>query len=278
MSSAPSDYDPTETLVGVSGKTPKTPHRTFMPVANHLTISAVDLLKVEAGVEATDPALRSNRSMSQDNPDGNNGSVECLSCDRAFSTQAGMKKHHAQIHGESIAGIEKVCETCGDTFRVRQSRAETARFCSDSCKYGARFYCLVPCSNCGEETPKQQWYLENHDNQFCDQACLGEWLSKNFHGENHAQWEGGSENYGPGWTETKKDSVRERDGNECRRCGIGREDHLDTYGRDLNVHHVVPARKIDDPEERHALANLVTLCQSCHPHVEQSAKEEGVAD
>lgn len=244
-----------------------------MQVATNINVSADRLVRTEAGAGGTDPALRSNRSMSEDDPDGKNSSVDCPSCDRTFPSARSMKGHHVQVHGESIAGVEKTCETCGDSFRVRPSRATSARFCSDACKYGTEFYCLVPCSNCGVEVPKQRWYLESHDNQFCSQACYGEWRGETFVGEAHPQWTGGEFTYGPGWTESKKEAVRERDGHRCQRCGMDSDTHLATYGRKLDVHHIVPAREIDDPEERHSMENLVTLCQSCHPLIEQSSSE-----
>jgi predicted HNH restriction endonuclease len=53
---------------------------------------------------------------------------------------------------------------------------------------------------------------------------------------------------------------------------MGEEDHLEEYGRRLDVHHITPAREIDDPDERNAMDNLITLCRGgCHHTWEQMA-------
>lgn len=54
--------------------------------------------------------------------------------------------------------------------------------------------------------------------------------------------------------------ARERD-EECLRCGINPD-------RTLSVHHIIPVRAFDDPENAHFLENLITLCRSCHRKVE----------
>lgn len=50
-----------------------------------------------------------------------------------------------------------------------------------------------------------------------------------------------------------RDSVLERDGHACTRCGSGAA---------LHAHHVV--RWADDPSQRLLIDNGVTLCQPCH--------------
>jgi uncharacterized protein YjcR len=91
-------------------------------------------------------------------------------------------------------------------------------------------------------------------------------------GEAHHSWRGGqSYNYGPGWNDRKKRLVRERDQYECQRCGISNNTHMENHGQQLHVHHIVPARYIDDPYERNAKSNLVTLCRTCHFKSEQMA-------
>jgi len=41
-------------------------------------------------------------------------------------------------------------------------------------------------------------------------------------------------------------------------------DHTDEFGEKLHVHHIIPARQIDDPEERNGMNNLICLCRRCH--------------
>ena len=45
---------------------------------------------------------------------------------------------------------------------------------------------------------------------------------KDSSGENHNNWKGGisREPYGLGWTNTLKESIRERDGHQCQQCEI----------------------------------------------------------
>jgi DNA-binding CsgD family transcriptional regulator/transposase-like protein/5-methylcytosine-specific restriction endonuclease McrA len=70
--------------------------------------------------------------------------------------------------------------------------------------------------------------------------------------------------YGSGWNESKRKAVRKRDGNQCVRCSMSNQEHINKWGNKLHVHHIEKARDIEDPEERNSKQNLVTLCQDCH--------------
>jgi 5-methylcytosine-specific restriction endonuclease McrA len=75
-------------------------------------------------------------------------------------------------------------------------------------------------------------------------------------------------NYGESW-ESISETVRSRDGNECRVCG---NTSNDIYFDKLPVHHIQPAREFDahkrnvdtDYDRMNELSNLVTLCTQCH--------------
>lgn len=90
-------------------------------------------------------------------------------------------------------------------------------------------------------------------------------------GEEHPQWRGGRFNYGRGWSESKRQSVRSRDDWECQSCGISNEEHVDDRGNALHVHHIVPRRQFTDAERANRADNLVTLCHSCHAMWEEMA-------
>jgi len=92
-------------------------------------------------------------------------------------------------------------------------------------------------------------------------------------GEDNPNWNGGKSRYGPGWNDTKRKKVRERDGRVCQagRCSVTEDEHLDKYGEKLHVHHLRKARDIDDPQERNAPGNLITLCRDCHSRWEKIA-------
>lgn len=66
-----------------------------------------------------------------------------------------------------------------------------------------------------------------------------------------------------GWNDVRE-QVLERDGYECRFCGMSDEEHNEKCGRSLDVHHVIP--RADGGEDR--TDNLVALCLSCHRTLE----------
>lgn len=77
--------------------------------------------------------------------------------------------------------------------------------------------------------------------------------------------------YGAGWNNETRRRIRERDGDECQACGMDNGSHLEQWGWSLEVHHIVPARHIEDPERRNADSNLTTLCRECHVKAERCA-------
>ena len=104
----------------------------------------------------------------------------------------------------------------------------------------------------------------------CHSRTVIEWMkrhgieSRNVSGANHPKWNGGEIPYGPGWNDSKRRQVRERDGYECADCGTTQAEHKAKYDQKLHVHHLIKARNIDDAEERNASENLLTLCRDCH--------------
>lgn len=66
-----------------------------------------------------------------------------------------------------------------------------------------------------------------------------------------------------GW-EAKREAALERDGYECRDCGIAESEYRDEHGRGLDVHHKTPVQEYDTHKQAHHLDNLVTLCRPCH--------------
>lgn len=83
-------------------------------------------------------------------------------------------------------------------------------------------------------------------------------------GEDHYAWkEGKVQYYGKTW-QKQRERALERDSYECKSCGVSAEEHKETIGVDLHVHHITPARDFDDHKERNKLSNLITLCAACH--------------
>ena len=112
-------------------------------------------------------------------------------------------------------------------------------------------------SECDVSADTIYLWMEKHDIERRDRGALS--------GEEHPCWRGGgSSKYGKGWNEMKKRRVRRRDGHRCQACATTQSEHEDKYGEKLHVHHLIKARDIDDPEERNAMENLITLCRDCH--------------
>lgn len=83
-------------------------------------------------------------------------------------------------------------------------------------------------------------------------------------GEMNSNWKGGYEPYyGKNWYKQRR-AARERDGYECVVCGMPDEEHESKFGWRLEVHHIVPVREFDEPEDANRLENLITLCRPHH--------------
>jgi 5-methylcytosine-specific restriction endonuclease McrA len=114
-----------------------------------------------------------------------------------------MKSHHAQAHGESIAGVTIVCDYCGEQAEKRQKKARNDHeFCSRDCYNnwqseelsgenshaweGRRL--TVECDWCGDSTEKHAVNYEKNERAFCTPSCHGEWISEHNTGENNPRF------------------------------------------------------------------------------------------
>jgi len=93
-------------------------------------------------------------------------------------------------------------------------------------------------------------------------------MSENQTGQNHPMYRGGETPYGDNWDRQRKIAL-ERDGECCQRCGTASE----KIGKELDVHHIKPRHQFDNPARANFLANLITLCESCHGTVENGDGE-----
>lgn len=214
--------------------------------------------------------------------------VECPTCSDSFDGQRSMKIHHKLSHGESIME-ELECDWCGSTFERMlhevSGKGSAGRFCSDTCETKWRKNQTGPdaggwsggmveveCDSCGQ---KDTYYPSKADGRrCCSFECWNELYSDEYSGENSPFWKENNEGrYGGSW-EQRREGIVERDGFECRKCGMSREDHRDVYGFDIHVHHIVPKRKFDQDIDAHKDENLVTLCAQCHYNVEKLSVAE----
>lgn len=132
--------------------------------------------------------------------DGKDSSVACPTCGDTFGSTQYMKVHHAQAHGESIAGVIVECDWCGDEIRKQPSNTDGNNYCSDDCYSNARSEQYsgdghprwnggketVVCEYCGDEYEVIKVRLD--ETRFCSQDCLHEWRSEHERGENHPNW------------------------------------------------------------------------------------------
>lgn len=128
-------------------------------------------------------------------------SVQCPTCGRDdFATETGMRSHHTQKHGESIAtghSLTKTeCDNCGKTIEKRPDKIENQQYtyCSNECQdthdelhsqiaEQQRNRILVECDNCGSELERTPWRVEQFHLQFCDNECKSEHHKENRNGD-----------------------------------------------------------------------------------------------
>lgn len=187
-------------------------------------------------------------------------------------------ENHPQWTRESVE-----CYWCGDGVELPKWKREAweRHFCSSECEgkwrsnervgedhhnYKPERHETTDCDYCGDEF---NYHLSKSEGIYCSYTCRA--LDKG--GEDHPRWSGGRIDYGEGWTEEKREKVRKRAGYECARCGKGQDETLEESNRKLHVHHIKPAKQVDDPEERNDVDNLAALCISCHASIETRSEE-----
>lgn len=174
------------------------------------------------------------------------------------------------------AGGKVNCEWCGvEAYREPRKKESRDRFyCSTECMskwrsenitgdkspFWKNASKVVTCSNCGDSVETFRSRLDTKDHFFCDRDCYAEWQSHNLNRENHPNWKGGGPlYYGENWL-SQREKALQRDDYTCQDCGKTQEE----IGREPDVHHKVPLRKFDSPEDANELKNLISLCRSCH--------------
>jgi len=163
--------------------------------------------------------------------------------------------------------VTLTCERCGDEYETIPAKAEQSRFCSWEC---TKKRITLVCEWCGDKY--ETIACREETSRFCSKDCLVAWRSEEYEGDGNHRWEGGRSPYGSGWTAKKRRRVRVRDQARCQHCGRTEPDHLAEFGTKHAVHHITPAREVDDPEIRNSMDNLITLCRGdCHSLWEQVA-------
>lgn len=226
--------------------------------------------------------------------------MECPTCEESFDTEQGMRIHHGHVHDEKLPN--RTCKGCESEFYDPKSRLEYCDDCNPNagenngnwkgatetadCKLCESEFSYYPsdkdgvycpecvetsdeflgspyyeahdikrvekkCEQCGNSMTVLQSDIDRGAGRFCSHDCLCTWLSD--------QWGDTDTVYNGDWWQVKR-SALERDNHECQHCGATK----DELGREPDVHHVIPVRKFDDPQNAHTLDNVVCLCRSCH--------------
>lgn len=160
------------------------------------------------------------------------------------------------------------CPTCREEFEVKSYRLLSKRpiFCSKKCQF-AKGRVITNCAYCGKQITKKLSVAK--ERSYCNQKCQHNWLSENLYGEKHPNWTGTQDKpRGKNWLKMRRKTL-ERDAYRCRLCES-------TNG--ISVHHLIPIRLFDDPEQANILDNLVSLCRPCHSKVEPRKSNNPIND
>lgn len=200
--------------------------------------------------------------------------------DEFYCDEDCMGSHHeSELIGENHpswngGGIVGECSWCGG--EVRRKPAEFERyeniFCDKSC-YGSwrsENLCgedhplynkaVVSCSWCGNKLQRTRSMVNGNEHHFCDYDHMGEWYSQNNTGEDSPSWSGGKPDYyGPNWHRERRKRIK-LDQARCQFCGRNESD----IPQAIDVHHLIPIARFDEPEDANYLSNLRCACRSCH--------------
>lgn len=199
----------------------------------------------------------------------------CGVCGDVFDSGNGWFSHVTQVHRDSEE-YQKACQWKSENNPQNDGFSEEHRKRISEAKSG-----------CSQPEHVNRYWRENNPSQtesFRERMSgegnpmkreevvekmkqSKEWPS----GPNHPRWKGGytRSSFGENWAAIRN-SIRERDGYRCCRCGVHEEDHP----TELHVHHIVPRLEFDDPNEANVASNLITLCRSCHFEVEHTGDME----
>lgn len=92
----------------------------------------------------------------------------CPTCGQVCKNEQGMRIHHYQVHGESLARDTAECQTCGDVFEIPPG--SNGKYCSRKCFYeGQENQVELECEQCGDVFEFNESQAE--DRKFCSMDC-----------------------------------------------------------------------------------------------------------
>lgn len=228
----------------------------------------------------------------------------CPTCKKDLPTLAGLRQHHAKVHGEHLpnrtcVGCEtefydskaqrKFCDDCNPNAGPHNGNWRNAketgecRLCGRSFEYYPSDKPGVYCPTCVKESGEFLGvpYHEVHDIKRVRRECehCGEkftLLRSDVERDRRAgrfcshkclclaMKESNTPETYNRGWAKIKRQARERDEYTCRKCGI-KEEELEQR---LDVHHIKPVREFDEPSDAHTMGNVMCLCRVCHVKTE----------
>jgi 5-methylcytosine-specific restriction endonuclease McrA len=178
--------------------------------------------------------------------------------------------------GPQRKGSDRICKTCGKSYYRPPSSPSV--YCSAACMSIAFSGRISPqnirqqvsCAFCGSAILRAPWHIKQSQKAFCTRRCFGKWKAANWTAADNPAWTGGKAYYyGENWKRQSR-LARFRDGHKCRVCGKPEDKNF----RVLDVHHVIPFRRfgLADYRAANSLANLITLCPSCHCQADRNVR------
>lgn len=186
----------------------------------------------------------------------------CVVCSKPISWGATACTRHN--HEPAKAKRMRECVECGVRFAPPPSAIarSAAKYCSMACYRTAAarrpLFLELTCPVCGRSFRRIRAVVARvKGTPTCSIRCNGIRQS----GADGPSYRGGhlTSYRGPGWPQLAE-SIRERDGRRCRRCGKTEAENL----RRLPVDHIIPWRTFDTADEANRPENLVALCDTCH--------------
>lgn len=184
----------------------------------------------------------------------------CPTCGKGFRPWVSTQRHCSYAcrpKAERTSRTERACGVCGKRYLPRNA---SQRFCSPACGRSNRSehaWEEATCLNCTQPFRRRTAPSQRSARTFCSRLCSQNYTA----GENHPLYrEGGrADKFGSRWGPISE-SIRERDGRKCRRCGKPESDN----GKRLHIDHIIPRRRFESMDEANEPSNLVSLCSSCH--------------
>lgn len=174
---------------------------------------------------------------------------ECPVCSKNFETKYKSKVYCSQ--NCKNRRYLKICTICNNEFRTSHKEAES---CSKKCAsvIAKRKLRKEKCFTCNKTFSRPSLtFANNKERYFCSDRCANYTYSK----ENPTR-------YGGTYRRRRKE-IMKRDNYMCTNCNSK---------ENLEVHHIIPIIKFNDPNEAHYDENVITVCKKCHYELEKNNK------